>query len=255
MEKSNGIRIAPASDLALIVILDFDDTLFPTSVVTMALKHLGALTLSETDSFVRYMTMLDRTAADTILALHALVKQTRHPKAPVYIISNATQGWIDESLSKWMPTTQALIKSPVCECISARDRFEARAPNQYVTWKFQCFQNLLSNYDPLLQQSNRLRIISIGDGDAEWEAARMAFGSAAVRVRMHRAPTVKSLVTQLSALSLVATTRELVEKVLFVHCNNVTLSETKLDNGACIPTVSNSTVLSNSSTDTPNGEE
>lgn len=120
-----------------IVIIDWDDTLFPTSNPPKSTKSYK---------------LLDNT-------LHSLLT-TILSYAKVYIVTNATTKWISISSSS-IPKTRKLIKTSI-PVISGRDRYKKQNIN---LWKKIIFNNIIKS-----NNSSNLNIVSIGDADYEYQA-------------------------------------------------------------------------------------
>lgn len=85
----------------------------------------------------------------------------------VVIVTNGTQGWVEESCKWFMPTLMPLISQ--LTVISAQERYGGIFPSKPIEWKRRTFRDVL---DAETRPLGRIRnLISIGDGLAEQMAA------------------------------------------------------------------------------------
>jgi len=200
----------------IVVIFDFDDTLFPTSVFTRLVSQVGHDTLRESDTWAEMMRTVDSASADVLSGFQELIASSDNPDRPIYVVSNASQSWINDALSDWMPKTRNIMSTRFCQCVSARDRYASYAPNNTVYWKVRSFESILPDHDPLRPSANGRHVISIGDGDAEWEAADLTFGKDVKRIRMQPTPSVPDLIRQLRAIHQITVSPDVRDTVLFL---------------------------------------
>lgn len=67
-----------------------------------------------------------------------LTSSVKHGR--VYIVTNATEGWVQFSAQKYMPLVYEALKK--VEVISARSLFERLYPGDTYEWKIQAFTNI-----------------------------------------------------------------------------------------------------------------
>ena len=139
-----------------IFILDWDDTLFPTSWIK---KN----NIKDYDNYNLYFLELDKTIT---LLLEKLYKI-----GSIYIVSNATTTWIKKGLKK-LPFTQNFIENNGIEIISARDIYSNKnvTPNE---WKTNIFEDLVDININMYKNNDKntyFNIISLGDADFEYVA-------------------------------------------------------------------------------------
>ncbi len=85
----------------------------------------------------------------------------------VVIVTNGTEGWVQESCSWFMPTLIPLISQ--LTVVSAQERYGRMFPSKPIEWKRRTFRDVL---DAETRPLGRIRnLISIGDGLAEQMAA------------------------------------------------------------------------------------
>lgn len=124
-----------------IIFIDWDDTIFPTTWYT---NHKNVL--SNVDSILKTYD------SKIYLLLSKIVKLSK-----VYIITNASLGWIYKS-SELIPKTHGLMIKSI-KVISAKDKYMKEFPSDPNMWKQKCFEKLVdSKYN---------NYISIGDSEYE----------------------------------------------------------------------------------------
>jgi hypothetical protein len=170
-----------------ITIFDWDDTLLCTSVLTYTNAGYGGyLPLPPT----WLLTDLARAASALLQASCRL--------GPTFIITNAVEGWVEQSAQRWVPTLLPAL-GKVDEIISARSRYEWQEPDSS-QWKLQAFLELQRRLDP----HPVTNLIAVGDSDYEMDAARaMAshFPQAVVKtVKFKPTPMVQDLLKELELL-------------------------------------------------------
>ena len=131
--------------MSVVTIIDFDDTLFPTSffgkLETMPVivkSHMGA-----------YRQLVN----------HFMQNIQQHSDK-VYIVSNASQGWIDSASSAYLPELADI------EVISAKDKYSEKYPAASWVWKKKVFEEIITKHPDIKQ------FISIGDGPDEFISAQ-----------------------------------------------------------------------------------
>lgn len=176
-----------------LIILDWDDTLFPT---TWLVKN----NINLTDDNVQNQYIVFFSRLDLILS-QVLLKLTKYGQ--VVIVTNAASKWILVS-SNLLPNTQKLIKEKLL-VISAREFYQEKYPDQMILWKKLIFKQLVSSYflDNLSQN-----IISIGDADYEFYALIDLYDEQSIikkrllkTVRFLKEPSFEDLIDQLDVLN------------------------------------------------------
>lgn len=90
----------------------------------------------------------------------------------VLIITNAAEGWVELSASKFMPKTAYFLKqNKDVEIISARTKYEKSLPRQYQEWKIRAFLDVTK----MLEMQAVTNIIALGDNVFEIEAAHRLY--------------------------------------------------------------------------------
>ncbi len=143
--------------MSILTVIDFDDTLFPTTWA-----HGIDINLDNYDSIVQdILSTLDNKICEMITILHE--------HGDILIISNGSKSWIQKCI-KNLPQTLFLVEIKVIKIISARDLFEGQyQSNQWKDLAFKCY---ISKH---LHKKNKKcqvvkRILSLGDSKYEHEA-------------------------------------------------------------------------------------
>ena len=88
-------------------------------------------------------------------------------KGDVYIITNAGEGWVEESTKKFYPEIKESIDQ--IEVISARKDYEEKYPDDTKLWKIGAFLNLKKR----LNEDLITNILCLGDSVFEMEAGKI----------------------------------------------------------------------------------
>jgi len=142
------------SNKSTLIILDWDDTLFPTSWITKNNIEIHAIKNEET---IECFNQLD-------IALNKLFK-TMLKCGDILIITNALINWISIS-SAILPRISKLLKSTNIKIVSARGEYQQVTDNP-MDWKKLAFERELN-----IIMKNKLinNVISIGDAEYEYNA-------------------------------------------------------------------------------------
>lgn len=150
-------KIVPAinTNKETIIMIDWDDTLFPTTWITR--NNINVYQLSNMKPEYRIFFMkLD-------IAIYKFINQLmRYGK--VFIITNATSEWINVT-KKLLPNTASIFNW--VKVISARELYSNQHPTNVDAWKQLCFQKVARKYMSKQKINN---FISIGDALYEYEA-------------------------------------------------------------------------------------
>eukprot|EP00347_Sterkiella_histriomuscorum_P007820 403347439 len=143
-----------------LVILDWDDTIFPTS-------HLNPVDETQYDFLLeKYSKYLIDIESEAIKLINSCLKTCK-----VVIITNAKKGWVEFSSSKFMPKLHNLLMNSV-KIVSARVDYEDQYPMDTYKWKQLAFQKLWECKDLQLDKASITNLITFGDSEYEMEAAR-----------------------------------------------------------------------------------
>lgn len=136
-----------------LIILDWDDTLFPTNWVLR--NDINLMTSQSRNQYIVHFQELDKVLAKLLYKLSSYGK--------VVIITNALPEWIKMS-SVVLPNTSNIIKK--LRVVSARAMYQQFSSNM-MSWKEMAFKSELINE---FKHHNFLNIISIGDAEYEYRA-------------------------------------------------------------------------------------
>lgn len=174
------------------IIIDWDDSLFPTSWVTNKKLDLKTKQAHHTHSII--FSELDNVVYNLLKTIG------EHGK--ILIVTNASLTWFNTSL-KILPNVSTFIKKNV-PVFSARDIYSSKYPNDQLKWKKLLYIKLLQ---PMAQQGNIKNIVSIGDGPSEFYALiNLAFknsnnGIYFKSMRLLTTPNFKLLLDQLHVIN------------------------------------------------------
>jgi hypothetical protein len=170
-------------------ILDWDDTLFPTSWVTR--NNIDIVNGNSRDRYMEYFKSLDRT-------LHSFLKNISKC-GKVIIVTNALKDWVKIS-SIILPQTYHILKS--INIVSARSLFGDQTKD-VMEWKKRTFQIII---DKEFNDKKVMNIISIGDAEYEHQALVALTQSNFDKIkylksfRLIRDPTYDQLIEQIEML-------------------------------------------------------
>ena len=169
-----------------LVILDWDDTLFPTSWVAK-----NFINLHDTETRYKYLEFFSE--LDNLI--FSFLKRILY-KSKIIIVTNAMPLWIKIS-SCVLPKTQNLLN--YIKVISARKNFQKVSSN-YTEWKKLAFDAEVKNQ---LNIKNKQNIISIGDASYEYKALINLYNKDRILKSMKflENPTFDILKDQLEVLS------------------------------------------------------
>lgn len=171
-----------------IFVFDWDDTLFCSSFIFPN----GS---SGNDKRITQKEMTQINNLDNIV--HSILTKSLS-YGEVYIITNASCGWVEFASSRFYKKTVELLSK--LKIVSARNKNEKLTPGVPKYWKLETFM------DTLLKGNffGVLNLISVGDSIIEMEAAK--FLSSSLRncvlktVKMQEAPSLKDLIKQLELI-------------------------------------------------------
>lgn len=173
-----------SSDLAnkTLIILDWDDTLFPT---TWTVKN--NINLSDVEVINRYFNFFSELDSLLYKLLRKLLEYGQ-----VIIVTNAMPQWVKTS-SSVVPNTQLLLSK--LKIVSARKNYENKSKSM-MDWKKHAFKDETA---PTL-----LNIISIGDAEYEYNALVNLYHPASKKilksVKLIKNPNFETIVDQLEVL-------------------------------------------------------
>lgn len=134
-------------------ILDWDDTLFPTSWVTK--NNVDIVNSESRDRYIEHFKILDRTLSSFLKNIQKYGK--------VIIVTNAMTEWVKIS-SIVLPHTYHILKN--INIVSARSLFSDQT-KEVMEWKKRTFQLII---DKEFENKKIMNIISAGDAEYEHNA-------------------------------------------------------------------------------------
>jgi hypothetical protein len=137
-----------------IIILDWDDTLFPTNWVNKNKINLKSMIDYK---YIKQFTILDK------LLFKLLTKLINIGR--VIIITNAMVSWVHLTCNHLPETYDLIVKN--IDIISARSYYQNEFPDNIYKWKNMTFKSIINKY---LIDNKINNIISIGDADYEYKA-------------------------------------------------------------------------------------
>lgn len=152
VKKNNNIKENINYNNTLFI-LDWDDTLFPTSWVIK--NNIDLIDNDIRDGYIEHFKVLDRHLSSFLKNILTI--------GNVVIVTNALKDWVKVS-SIVMPKTNNILKS--IEIVSARSLFGDKTKNP-MDWKKNTFQLII---DKFYSAKNLMNVISIGDAEYEHQA-------------------------------------------------------------------------------------
>ncbi len=119
----------------------------------------------------------------------------------VKVITNAEEGWVELSGSRFMPKLTNFIQMTGIKIVSARTSYEAEFPDSPSSWKTAAFVNEVDESFPDIDQLN---VLVLGDSLSERDAAHALAGrmpaSCVKSVKLVERPNVAQLQRQIALL-------------------------------------------------------
>ena len=136
-----------------LIILDWDDTLFPTNWVMK--NGINLMVPNSRDQYSTYFNHLDRVLYPFLKKLIKLGK--------VIIVTNAMTEWVNAS-SEVLPHTYHLLKN--VKIVSARGLYRNQT-QKMMDWKIMAFRDVVNTE---FTNTNLMNVISVGDAEYEYQA-------------------------------------------------------------------------------------
>lgn len=160
--NSEQIITKPKLYLTNIFIIDWDDTLFPTTWVNT--NKINMSDVNSVKDYKLYFLELDKTVSNFLESFNKI--------GDIYIVTNANIKWIKSCLNVLNLTRETIIKNNI-RIVSARDSY-AQGGNSPSEWKTRTFQDILEDIIKKillnLKPNTCLNIISLGDAQYEYIA-------------------------------------------------------------------------------------
>ena len=116
-----------------------------------------------------------------------------------YIVTNASDGWVEQSARRLLPRTNKELDG--VEVISARSRYEQQYPRGYARWKIEAFMDARK----ALNEHTLTNIVAFGDNQFEIEAAHVLgskFTTSLIKtVKFRQGPSPNELIKQLKLVN------------------------------------------------------
>ena len=148
--------------LTNLFIIDWDDTLFPTTWI-----NKNKIDLNKSDSFSQYKLYfleLDKTISMLLDSLNKV--------GDIFIVTNANIGWIKSCLTILNLTKNTIINNEI-RIVSARDSYSQNSSSP-TEWKILTFQDIIEDIinkiNKNIKPNTIINIISIGDAMYEYIA-------------------------------------------------------------------------------------
>ncbi len=172
-----------------IIILDWDDTLLPTSFLSPGGIFNLDIKLSKNDS-----EKLAKIEKEVSNLLNSAIE-----KGEVFIITNADKGWVEFSANKFYPSIIGILSK--IKIISAREEYGNVFPGDSAKWKIQTFLDL-QKYINLNLVTN---LLCFGDSIIEIKAGKILaskFREAFIKtIKFKEAPKLDDLFKQLNLVN------------------------------------------------------
>lgn len=186
MSKASMPQLSRPKSAQVVTIFDWDDTLLCTTHLEMVQRQYGAIPVHVRDQLAQ----LEKVVHQILLQAMAAGK--------VFIITNASEGWVQHSAGMCMPGLSEPLKQ--MEVISARAGFENAFPGDSHAWKMHSFLQVQNK----LQMEAVTNLISVGDSHIEMDAVHLlgrSFAHALVKtVKLWERPTPYELIKQLEVV-------------------------------------------------------
>jgi hypothetical protein len=143
--------VASVGRESTLIILDWDDTVLPTTYLAMCGYRADG-----PDPDEALATRLHAYSEHALALLGGLLNLGH-----VVICTNAESGWIELTCKKFLPQLESLVGT--LEKISARSEFEPKGITNPFDWKKHAFSGILQRY-------GRLNVLSVGDSTHERSA-------------------------------------------------------------------------------------
>lgn len=172
-----------------IIIFDWDDTICPTT----ALHNDSAL-----EGCPQALQNLVNEARRTL-------ERARQVAAEVVIVTNATEGWVESSCERWMPSVRPVLDT--LEFTSARSNWEPMGITCPTAWKAAEFEDVVKRFYSRYWRQSWKNVIVIGDASYEHEALAVVASLApeygrcrAKSIRFVPQPSIEVLARELQML-------------------------------------------------------
>lgn len=175
-----------------LLIFDWDDTLFPTSwIQEQGLLLDGAIITTE-----------QKAELDKVSEHVRSTMQLAETLGKVVIVTNAEQGWIEMSCTKFTPSLVSLLKT--VDMVSARTTFES-CSSEPSEWKRMAFAHEVDLFYGPARAGQRRNVLSVGDSLHELHAllsvTRCTPQCTGKSIKLLNAPNIEQLIEQHETLA------------------------------------------------------
>lgn len=145
-----------------IVFFDWDDTLYPTSFFSCH-KH---------KDYLEKLKLLEKTIIELFKTI--LSYSIEDHKVYINIVTNADNGWIEQTAQTYMPLLYKYINVNFITVISAKSTFFSEKNKDPSFWKYNTFSIIIKETSFLVNSSGKknINILSIGDSNYERQALK-----------------------------------------------------------------------------------
>ncbi len=177
-----------------IIFFDWDDTLLCSSFL---MKYSLFENNNETITNQKYSTIKNlllklEEKILKVLSISILLGDT-------YIITNASEGWVESSAKKYLPNIIKLFKK--VKIISARTAYENQFPNDNKLWKLAVFRDIANLYNKNIVTN----FICFGDSNIEIDAAvkvSSIFSECYIKtIKLKEDPKIEDMIKQLDLIA------------------------------------------------------
>jgi len=172
-----------------IIIFDWDDTICPTTALI-------------DDSVLEGCS---QALQDLVNEVRKTLERAREVAAEVVIVTNATEGWVESSCERWMPSVRPVLD--MLEFTSARSNWEPMGITSPTGWKAAEFEEVVKRFYSRYWRQSWKNVIVIGDASYEHEAlsvvAKLApeYGRCRAKsIRFVAQPSIELLARELQML-------------------------------------------------------
>lgn len=143
-----------------IIMLDWDDTLCPT---TECMKHHGLSVIGDppTGELAKSLEELGKEVENVLEACLDIA-------GLVVIVTNAEEGWVELAQKAWLPGIEDILSR--CEVASARSTWEPQGVTSPAGWKARTFEEFIDRFYSRYPNQSWKNVVSIGDAPHEREA-------------------------------------------------------------------------------------
>lgn len=137
-----------------LIILDWDDTLFPTTHLKTEIAE---------DSALENLTSSKKSSLESLESAAVSLIRTALQLGEVKIVTNANMKWVDRTCSRFMPYLRGIVFLTSITIVSARD--DALAGRNPASWKKYAFTSLVTK-----GKTQFTKVVSIGDAENDRES-------------------------------------------------------------------------------------